>query len=398
MKILQINKFLKVVGGAETYMFQLSKALQEVGHEVKFWGMEDKDNLVCDFPDLEAENIDYSNQSITKKLSSAFDTIYSKSNRKKIAKVLDLFQPDIVHLHNYNFQLTPSILPEIKKRGIKVVQTTHDSQMVCPYHRIYNFQRDEVCVKCVKGSFVNCIKDKCFDGSLLKSSIGAIESYYYHSFKYYEKYIDTFISPSNFLANLLAHRIHKKIEVIPNFTEVDYDASIQVPYTDYYLYYGRISEEKGILEMIDVFKKTGLKLLLIGKGANEQKVKDAIKETPQIEFLGPKYGKELFAFIKNAKYVVQISKGYENCPMTVIESFALGVPVIASNHSGFKDLIIDKETGFLLDFSDKEATIKNLISIDKENIDLLQKGITSYYNYKLSKKIHINKILNLYQI
>jgi len=269
--------------------------------------------------------------------------------------------------------------------------------MVCPYHRIYHFQRDEVCTKCVTGSFVNCIKDKCFDGSTLKSTIGTLESYSYHGLKKKKKYIDTFISPSNFLADLLAHRIHKKIEVIPNFTEVDYDATIQVPYKDYYLYYGRISEEKGILEMIEVFKKTGLKLLLIGKGDNEQKVKKAIKGISYIEFLGPKYGKELFAFVKNAKYVVQISKGYENCPMTVIESFALGVPVIASNHSGFKDLIIDKETGFLLDFSDKETTIENLIRIDKEDTKSLEKGITTYYNNKLSKKIHINKILTLYQ-
>jgi len=219
MKILQINKFLKIVGGAETYMFQLSKALQEAGHEVKFWGMQDKDNLVCDFPELEAFNIDYSKQGIVKKLSSAASTIYSVSNKTKIAKVLDLFKPDIVHLHNYNFQLTPSILPEIKKRGIKVIQTVHDSQMVCPYHRIYNFQRNEVCVKCVKGSFVNCIKDKCFDGSLLKSTIGALESYYYHGFKYYEKYIDTFISPSNFLACLLSERIRTPITVLPNFTK-----------------------------------------------------------------------------------------------------------------------------------------------------------------------------------
>ena len=396
MRILQINKYLKIVGGAETYMFQLSKALQDLGHEVKFWGMQDPDNLVCDFPELEAENIDFSKQSISKKLGSVLNTIYSKSNRKKIGQVLDTYQPDIVHIHNYNFQLTPSILPEIKKRNIKVVQTVHDSQMVCPYHRIYNFQRDKVCTKCVTGSFTNCIKDRCFDGSLLKSTVGTLESYFYHSFNYYEKYIDTFISPSPFLASLLAHRIDKKIEILPNFTEVDFDSSKAIELKEYYLYYGRISEEKGIIEMIDVFKETDLHLVLIGKGGNEQKVEDKIKNIKNIEFLGPKYGKELFNYVKNAKYVVQISKGYENCPMTVIESFALSVPVIASNHSGFKDLIQNKITGFLVDFTNKNEVIKELEKINTFDISFFQKNINDFYNKNLAKKKHLEKLMKLY--
>ncbi len=396
MRILQINKYLKIVGGAETYMFQLSKALQDLGHEVKFWGMQDPDNLVCDFPELEAENIDFSKQSISKKLGSVLNTIYSKSNRKKIGQVLDTYQPDIVHIHNYNFQLTPSILPEIKKRGIKIVQTVHDSQMVCPYHRIYNFQRDEVCTKCVTGSFANCIKDRCFDGSLLKSTVGALESYFYHSFNYYEKYIDAYIAPSPFLASLLTHRINKKIEILPNFTEVDYDSSKAIELKEYYLYYGRISEEKGIIEMIDVFKETDLHLVLIGKGDNEQKVEGKIKNLENIEFLGPKYGRELFNYVKNAKYVVQISKGYENCPMTVIESFALSVPVIASNHSGFKDLIQNKITGFLVDFTNKNEVIKELEKINTFDISFFQKNINDFYNKNLAKKKHLEKLMKLY--
>lgn len=394
MRILQINKYLKIVGGAETYMFQLSKNLQALGHEVKFWGMKDTDNLFCDFPNLEVENIDYSQQNLTKKLSSVTTTIYSRRNRKKIAQVLDSFQPDIVHLHNYNFQVTPSILPEIYKRGIKVVQTVHDSQMVCPYHRIYNFQRDTVCTKCVTGSFSNCIKDRCFDGSILKSTIGAVESTLYHSLKYYEKYIDVYISPSNFLVSLLSERIHKNIEVIPNFTEVT--PSKEIDKKDYYLYYGRISEEKGILEMIDIFEKASIPLLIIGKGANENKVKDKIKDIQNIQFLGPKYGDELFQYVQNSKYVVQIAKGYENCPMTVIESFALNVPVIASNHSGFKDLITDQKTGYLLDFTDKSNAISKLIEIDKRDISDVVVNIKNFYSKKLSKEIHLDKIIQIY--
>jgi glycosyltransferase involved in cell wall biosynthesis len=396
MKILQINKYLKIVGGAETYMFQLSKALQDLGHEVRFWGMEDKDNLVCDFPKLEAANIDYSKQGLFQKLTSAVDTVYSKMNRKNIIKVLDVFQPDIVHIHNYNFQLTPSILPEIKKKGIKVIQTVHDSQMVCPYHRLYNFQRDEVCTKCVTGSFVNCVKDKCFDGSLFKSTLGALESGFYHHFKYYEKYIDTYISPSRFLASLLSHRINQQIEIIPNFTEVVQINKESENSKKYYLYYGRISDEKGVLEIIDIFKETKLQLIVVGKGPIEKEVGKKVANVDNIKFIGAKYGKELFELVKNSKYVVQSSKWYENCPMTIIESFALGVPVIGSNHSGFKDLITDGETGYLLDFTDKLKSVKKLQEIDKKEVQIIENNVNQFYLNKLAKEIHIEKVLKVY--
>lgn len=396
MKILQINKYLKIVGGAETYMFQLSKALQETGIEVKYWGMEDDDNIVCDFPNIEASNIDFSDKKLINKLYSVVETIYSKQNRSKIIKVLDSYNPDIVHIHNYNFQLTPSILPEIKKRGIKVVQTIHDSQMVCPYHRLYNFQRKEACTKCVTGSFVNCIKDKCFDGSIFKSTVGAIESAFYHSKGYYEKYIDTYISPSAFLATLIEKRISKKIEIIPNFTKVETNNQLKEERQDYYLYYGRISDEKGVLELIDVFKETELNLLIVGKGPIEDKVIASVKSILNINFIGAKYGKELFSIVKKAKYVVQSSKWFENCPMTIIESFSLGVPVIGSNHSGFRDLIEDGKTGYLLDFNNNAKVISSLVEIDKKDVLPLQENVQEYYDKNLSENVHIEKIISIY--
>ncbi|MFK5889557.1 MAG: glycosyltransferase family 4 protein [Flavobacteriaceae bacterium] len=396
MKILQINKFLKIVGGAETYMFQLSKSLQNLGIEVKYWGMEDEENIVCDFPNLEAANIDFKNQHLITKFSSAFDTIYSSKNKVKISKVLDIYSPDIVHIHNYNFQLTPSILSEIKKRGIKIVQTIHDSQMVCPYHRLYNFQQNKICTKCVTESFVNCIKDKCFDGSIFKSTIGALESIFYHSQGYYDKYIDTFISPSNFLAKLIENRINNKIEIIPNFTKIEANDSIEATNKDYYLYYGRISDEKGILELIDIFEEIKLSLLIIGKGDLEKTVKRKTEKISNINFIGAKYGKELFNIVKKAKYVVQPSKWFENCPMTVVESFSFGVPVITSNHSGFKDLINERETGFLLDFSNKSEVIKKLRKIEKYDVLSLKNNVRKYYITHLSEKTHMDKILSIY--
>ncbi len=396
MKVLQINKFLYPKGGAETYMFQLSKTLKENGIDIEFWGMEDEKNIVADTYQSFAKNISYQEKSLFKIVSNTPRTIYSFDNKKRISKLLDAFQPDLIHLHNYNFQLTPSILPEIKKRGVKIVQTIHDAQMVCPYHRLYNFQKNTICTKCVTGSFLNCINDKCFDGSFFKSVIGASESYYYHTFKYYEKYIDRFISPSRFLSNLTKKRIRNlAIDIIPNFTEII--EGINTNKDNYYLYFGRISNEKGVLELVDIFKELKLNLIIIGSGDQEDELKNKIEGVKNISFLGSKSEKELFSFVTNAKYVVQPSKWYENCPMTVIESFTYNTPVIASNHSGFKDLIQHKKTGFLLDFTNLKKAKKSITDIDKEDVNILKQNINTFYQKKLKKEIHISRVIEIYK-
>ncbi len=148
---------------------------------------------------------------------------------------------------------------------------------------------------------------------------------------------------------------------------------------------------------MDIFKELKLNLIIIGSGDQEDKVKNRIVDNKNISFLGPKSERELFSYVVNAKFVVQPSKWYENCPMTVIESFAYSTPVIASNHSGFKDLIQHKKTGFLLNFTDLNKAKKSIIEIDKEDVDLLKQNINKFYQKNLKKEIHISRVLEIYR-
>jgi glycosyltransferase involved in cell wall biosynthesis len=390
MKILQINKFLYPKGGSETYMFELSNALKERGYEIEFWGMEDEKNIIKDTYSSFVGNINFSTLDLFGKISNTFSTIYSLEAKKKMAIVLDKFKPDIVHIHNFNFQLTPSILPEIKKRDIKIVYTAHDSQLVCPYHRLYNFQKDKICTKCIDGQFSNCIKDRCFDASLMKSSVGAIESYLYHGLDYYNKYIDEIISPSKFLAEKLNHLYKKEIHIIPNFVELNISSINKKE--DFLLYFGRVSKEKGIIDILSFFEKNRIVLKIIGNGTEVNN----IIESESIEYLGPKYGNELFEYIQRAKFVIQPSKWYENCPMTIIESFACSTPVIGSKHSGFLELIDDGINGFLIDFQTKGFEKNLLKSINKYDDSFSNASKESYLNF-YTKEIHIPKIIDIYK-
>jgi len=390
MKILQINKYLFPKGGSETYMFGLGTKLSSYGYDVEYWGMQDDKNIVEDKYDSFIGNIAFDSVPLGKKITSLFSTIYSRESIKKIQKILDRFSPDIVHIHNFNYQITPSILPEIKKRNIKIVYTAHDSQLVCPYHRLYNFQVDKICEKCVDGDFFNSVRTKCFNGSLFKSFLGFCESRIYHSLDFYNKHFDLIICPSQFLADLLKKQYRKPIATVHNF--VDMMPSNNKEKEDYILYYGRISAEKGISDIVPLFDNSKIKLKIVGSGPDM----DKIRPTEFVEILGPKYNEDLFDLVRRAKFTIVPSKWYENCPMTIIESFACGTPVIGAKHSGIAELIENGRSGYLLDFGrfDLEQQLMNVYQRDTQEMNnyCLEK-----YSNEFHPDIHVPKVVNLYE-
>ena len=204
MKILLINKYLYPKGGAETYTLKLGEYLSGAGHEVEYFGMYDKNNVVHNSAEQYTQNMDF-HDSGAEKFLYPFRIIYSFQARKKLRKVLENFQPDIVHMNNINYQLTPSIIDEIKKHGTPIVQTVHDLQMLCPNHLMFDLYKKTPCEKCLNGSKINCIKGKCIHYSRIKSIIGAVEAWLYAIKGTYKK-VDKYICPSRFLESKLLEK------------------------------------------------------------------------------------------------------------------------------------------------------------------------------------------------
>lgn len=392
MNVLQINKYLYPRGGAETYMFQLGPALEERGVAVKYWGMYSPLNIVDTPKRYLVDEIDYTTMKLGEKLKSSSRTIYSLEAKRKLELLLDDFLPDIAHIHNFNFQLTPSILSVLKSRGVKIIYTSHDSQLICPYHRLYNFQKNEVCTKCVEGSFFNCIKDRCFDGGLFKSALGALESKFYHSVDIYNESIDAIVSPSRFLANLIGQRFDGEIITIPNFTVIPEGRDGDVK--DYVIYFGRISKEKGVVDILQCFENARIKLKVVGGGPDSA----LVSGFEYVELIGPKYGVELFDLVRGSRFTIQPSLGYENCPMAVIESLGCGTPVMASNHSGFLELIDEGKTGWLVDFTRrKEDVIRSIKTAFDTCNEQLRANCLRVYEEKYVHNVHVPKIMDLYK-
>ena len=364
MKILMVNKFLYPNGGSETYMFALGQRLTALGHQVEYFGMEHSGRCVSNSAQAYTEDMDFHNSGAFKKIKLSLKTIYSKEARVKIRLVLEKFEPDVVHLNNFNYQLTPSIILEIRKwekdnsRKVKIVYTAHDYQLVCPNHMLFN--HDSICEKCIEGGFISCTKGRCVHASLLKSVIGTVEASYWNKNKVYEQ-IDTIICCSEFMKNKLDTNPVFKNKTIAMHNFID---KKQVPDTakeDYVLYFGRLSREKGIYTLLDC---TDINLVVAGTGPLE----DYVKIDENIEYVGFKTGDELVSLIAKAKATVYPSIWYENCPFSVMESIMYGTPVVASNIGGIPELIDNGKTGILVEARNGEqlnAAIKKICENDE---------------------------------
>ena len=177
MRILFVNKFLHPNGGSETYIFKLGKYLRSQGHEVQYFGMEHKGRCVGNRVNAYTSNMDFHCGNKFAKLTYPIKTIYSAEARKKLRLVLDDLQPEVCHLNNFNYQLTPSVILEIVKwrqetgRKCRIVYTAHDYQLICPNHMLNNPNTHENCERCLGGHFINCLKGRCIHGSLMKSAV-----------------------------------------------------------------------------------------------------------------------------------------------------------------------------------------------------------------------------------
>jgi len=385
-----VNKFLYHGGGSETYIFKLGDFLKNQGHNVEYFGMSDDRNQVGNSVNSYTSNIDFHTKR-AKKVLYTFKVIYSAEARKKIRKVLDAFHPDVVHLNNFNFQLTPSMIYEIKKyekqikKKVGIVFTAHDYQLVCPNHMMRNPITGANCEKCIGSKFINCTKGKCIHSSTMRSVIGTIEGYFYKLLRTY-RYIDVIICPSQFLANKMNTNPLFKAKTIVLHNFIDEFKWKSVEKEDYILYFGRFSEEKGIKTLIDVCKLLpDVTFIFAGKGPLES----AITGIPNIKNVGFQIGDSIEMLIRKARFSVCPSEWYENCPFSVMESQMYGTPVLGADIGGIPELIEVGKTGELF----KSGDVSEL----KKMIELLwnDKARTEVYSQNC-KDIKFDRISEYY--
>ena len=399
MRILLVNKFHYLKGGSEKYYFELGELLKEHGNEVAYFSMEDEKNINTGDKEYFVKKSDMNSKNITK----AFSVIYSKNNYKKMKEALKEFKPDIVHINNFQRQLSASIIKAIKEEKIPIVFTAHDVQAVCPAITMID-NNDNICEKCMHGKYLNCIKKKCNKGSTLKSIIGAIEGYYYRINNIYTKKIDFIITPSKFYkAKLIEDGIDEnKIAAIHNSIDIEkYD--LKTEDDGYALYFGRLSREKGILNLVEAFSMLDEGILYIaGKGPEEENIKNIIKNKKldkRIKMLGFLNSDQMIDVIRKSKFVVVPSIWYENCPYSVLETIAIGKPIIGANIGGIPELVINNENGLIYEY-DNLNDLKDKMELlfkDENLVNKFSNNSKKIVKENYSRNGYYNSLMNIYK-
>jgi glycosyltransferase involved in cell wall biosynthesis len=381
MKILQINKYYYLKSGSERYMFNLSSLLESHGHQIIPFAMRHEKNFYTKYSKYFVENIDYDrviNYSTSKKIFAALKTIYSKEAKNKLQKLITAEHPNIAHVHKFSNTLTPSIFYALKKQKIPVVHTLHDYRIVCPNYNMYNPNSYQICEACKGHTYLNALRTKCQKSSYLVSLNITIESYLYHLLRTYNHMIDVFIAPSKFIMKKVAEFGIKKEKIlhIPHFVKYDlYTPNYEN--SGYILYFGRLVKHKGVKTLIKAMKiLKDLKLYVVGEGPHRSELESYTTKNGMnnVSFLGYVPESKLIDLIRNCMFTIVPSEWYEPFGFTILESFALGKPVIGANIGAIPDIITNGYTGSLFTPGDTENLAEKIQSLSREQNRIKKMG------------------------
>lgn len=394
MKILMVNKFLYPRGGAETYMLQVGSCLQSLGHQVEYFGMHDARNQVGNCLGLETAAMDFRSRG-PERLLYPFRLLYSLEAKEKISRVIRQFSPDVIHLHNIYYHLTPSVIDAAAKLGVPIVETEHDFHLVCPNHMMLDLNTMEPCDRCVEGSSWSCARGKCIHGSRVKSILGSMEKTLYQRRSTYDK-LQRLICPSRFMEQMLQRdpRFRGKTVFLQNFIPTVPEPAADKG--DYVLYFGRLSEEKGIDRLLEACRLTPeVPYVVAGSGPLEHLLRENLPAN--VSYVGVQKGEALQNLVRRAVFSVYLPVWYENCPLSVLESQALGTPVLANRIGGIPELVQEGKTGVLLDHFTPESYANQIRALYQDGDTLRQMWDNCRRSDFLTLEVHCSRLLELYR-
>ena len=394
MKILLINKFHYLRGGAERAYFDTARILEERGHEVAFFSMKHPQNIQTPWSKYFVQNVDYRAQyTIFQQFHLGLGMIWNREAQKNLSLLLDAFQPDVVHLHNIYHQLSPSIIPTIKKRDIPLVMTLHDYKLICPNYSL--FVRGNIW----EGGAFRCMTDRCIRNAFVPSVLCSLERIFHEMIGVYRK-VDTFLSPSLFLKEKFQeHGFLGDIEIVSQpIQQIKEEGSAH--HKEHILYAGRLSEEKGIDVLLSALTQTPrLSLRVAGDGPKRVYLKKLAKKLSienQVSFLGHLGNREIKEELAQAKALVIPSVWYENMPYALTEALGSGQVVIASRLGGMTERIVHGENGFLFEKGNVEELATLLKSLEGKDLSSLREKARESVK-DLNEKRYYQQLMKMYQ-
>ncbi len=381
--VLLINKFYhdtSPAGGVGRYLVQEEEDLIRSGWQVVPFAMAEPAARPSPWVEFFVKARDYSRPRFGPEgLRDAVSLVWNTEAAAKLEALLERVRPDVAHIHNIYHHLSPSILPVLRRHGIPVVMTLHDLRLLCP--AIHMLRHGEICERCRGGRFHNAVLGRCVKDSLAASLLAAIETFHQRSRRLYEEQVDLFLCPSRFIRDKYLDWGFPaaKLKHLPNFVDLEQWHPDRIPRDrprDAYLYFGRLSREKGLHTLLQAQRlwETGyaagtldtapLTLLIAGDGPSDQDLRRfaGSLKVEKVEFLGPLRPDALRAALGRSRFTVLPSEWYENSPMATLESLAAGIPQVGTRLGGIPEMIEDGRNGTLVEPRDPESLLRGLVA------------------------------------
>lgn len=403
MRILYCNKYDYPFSGTEAYLFDLIHQMDKRGQETALFSMDHGRTPAFSGRCYRIPYLDFKdpNASLLKKVKMAAHALYSPSARRAMRRCLADFLPDLAHVRGIYHHLSPSILWELKRQRIPVLYHLNDFKILCP---TYNFVADgRACQEhCKNGAFHNVVTKGCYSGPLSNAVVLAAEAYLHKWLRTYERCVDLFLAPSEFVRDkLIASGFPaQRIEVLPHFQALPGKEEIAID-EGYLLYFGRLSPEKGVDELLRAMVQLPhIPIVIAGDGPERHRLESLAKKLNlnQVLFAGMVLGDELQKLIAGCSFSVFPSHAYETLGKSILESYAWEKPVIASDLGSRRELVQHGVTGLLYPEGEREQ-LAHSIGFLFDRPDLIQKmGAAARRRVKANHDPdqQVEKLLGLY--
>jgi glycosyltransferase involved in cell wall biosynthesis len=398
--LLAINNYYYRRGGAEVLFLEHNRMFENIGWQVVPFAMRHPNNLATPWSEFFPDEIEFGgNYGLAGTLARAPRVVYSLQARTRMRRLLDRARPDLAHVHNIYHHLSPSFLPLLRERGIPVVMTVHDLKLACPAYTM--MCRGKPCERCRGGRLYNVAVNRCIKGSLALSSLMMVESYVHRLLGLYDKNINRFVVPSRYLIDKLVEWgwSRERFVHIPNFVDVD-AFTPDSPVGRRFVYCGGLIDIKGVATLVRAACLARQPLTIAGRGPDEPRLRAlATALGGDVIFTGHLAKAELVKIVADARAVVVPSECHENAPLSLLEAYAAGRPVIGSRIAGIPELVREDETGVLYPVGDADALAQALaqfVSLPDARIAAMGAAGRAWVEKDFNAAVYLERQLDLY--